>query len=55
MTNVFTVTIGAVLVAAFMGFLLVWVPAPPLIIICVGVFVLFLFDAINAIRTGRTS
>jgi hypothetical protein len=39
--------IGIAMLAAFLGFLLVWVPAPPLIIIVVGVMALLLYDFVN--------
>jgi asparagine N-glycosylation enzyme membrane subunit Stt3 len=47
--------IGIAMVAAFLGFLLVWVPAPPLIIIVVGVMVLLVYDFVNELRTQANS
>jgi hypothetical protein len=47
--------IGIAMVAAFLGFLLVWVPAPPLIIIVVGVMVLLVYDLVNELRTQANS
>jgi uncharacterized membrane protein len=47
--------IGIAMVAAFLGFLLVWVPAPPLIIIVVGVMVLLGYDFVNELRTQANS
>src|SRR5262245_19446290 len=44
MTNLATGVIGAVLVAALLGFMLWWVKALPLIIIVAGVMVLLLVD-----------
>lgn len=52
MTNLISGIIGIGMVMTFLGFLLVWVPAPPLIIICVGVMVLLVHDFIRTIRGG---
>jgi hypothetical protein len=52
MTNLVTGIIGIAMVCVFMGFLLVWVPAPPLIIICIGVLALLVYDFIRTIRHG---
>lgn len=43
--------IGGLIV--FLGIMLIWVPAPPLIIICVGVVLLLLYDFVNALREER--
>lgn len=34
----------------FMGIMLIWVPAPPLIIICVGVLLLLIYDFVSELR-----
>jgi hypothetical protein len=47
-------TVGIVFYLAFLGFMLWWVPAPPLIIIvalCTGLLVL---DLIHTLRHGET-
>lgn len=44
MTNFLTGVVGVGMVAVFMGFMLVWVQAPPLIIICLVVGALLLYD-----------
>ena len=47
--------IGVGMLAAFLGFMLVWVPAPPLIIIVVVVLALLLYDFVRELRaeSGR--
>ena len=42
--------IGLAMVMAFLGFMLVWVPAPPLIIIVVGVMILAVYDFVQTLR-----
>jgi hypothetical protein len=44
--------IGLAGVMAFLGFMLVWVPAPPLIIIVVGVMLLLVYDFVQTVRFG---
>jgi hypothetical protein len=44
--------IGIAGVMAFLGFMLVWVPAPPLIIIVVGVMLLLVYDFVQTLRYG---
>lgn len=44
--------IGIAMVAAFLGIMLVWVPAPPLIVIVVVVMALLLYDFVQALRYG---
>jgi hypothetical protein len=44
MTNLITGIIGILMIAIFMGFMLVWVKAPPLIIICLVVAALLIYD-----------
>ena len=43
---------GVGMLAAFLGFMIVWVPAPPLIIIVVLVLVLLSYDFIMELRAG---
>lgn len=50
MMNLITGIIGIVLVAIFMGFMLVWVKAPPLIVICLGVGALLIYDFYLSLR-----
>jgi hypothetical protein len=42
--------IGMAGIFAFLGFMLVWVPALPLIIICVGVMALLIYDFYGSLR-----
>ena len=46
--------IGIALYAAFLGFMLVWGPAPPLIIIVLAVTALLVFDFYHTLRYGET-
>jgi hypothetical protein len=52
MTNLITGIIGIALVVSFLAFMLVWVPAPPLIIIVVFVMGLLIFDFVRSVRSG---
>jgi hypothetical protein len=52
MTNLITGIIGIAMVMVFMGFLLVWVPAPPLIVISLGVLALLVHDFVRTVRGG---
>jgi hypothetical protein len=45
--------IGIGMVAAFLGFMVVWVPAPPLIIIVVFVMALLVHDFVQTARFGE--
>jgi hypothetical protein len=47
--------IGIVLLAIFLGFMLWWVPAPPLIIIMVSVMALLINDFVQAVRHGSNA
>ena len=53
MTNFITGIIGIVLVISFLGFMLVWVPAPPLIVIVVLVMGLLIGDFVQSLRSGN--
>ena len=44
--------IGIVLLCIFLGFMLVWVPAPPLIAIMVGTVLLLIYDLVRTVRYG---
>jgi O-antigen/teichoic acid export membrane protein len=48
-----TGTVGIVLLAIFLGIMLWWVPAPPLIIIMVGVMLLLIWDVVQTVRYGE--
>ena len=50
MTNFITGIIGLAMAMAFLGFMVVWVPAPPLIIIIVGVMILAAIDFVQSLR-----
>jgi hypothetical protein len=50
MTNFITGIIGMAMTITFLGFMLVWVPAPPLIIIVVGVMILAAIDFVQSVR-----
>ena len=45
--------IGIAMVIAFLGVMVVWVPAPPLIIIVVSVMALLIWDFIQTLRYGE--
>lgn len=51
--NLITGLIGVVMLGAFLGFMLVWVKALPLIIIVVGVMLLLLYDVWQTLRYGE--
>jgi hypothetical protein len=53
MMTVVSGVIGIAMVCAFLGVMLVWVPAPPLIIIVVGVMLLLIWDFIQTLRYGE--
>jgi hypothetical protein len=50
MTNFITGIIGLAMTITVLGFMLVWVPAPPLIIIVVGVMILAAIDFVQSVR-----
>ena len=52
MTNIIAGIIGIAGVCAYLGFLLVWVKAIPLIIICLAVLALLVYDFIQSLSTG---
>jgi hypothetical protein len=52
MTNLITGLIGLALMIAFLGILLVWIKAIPLIIIVVSVVILAVIDFVRSLRTN---
>ena len=52
MTNFITGMIGIASVVGFLAFMLIWVPAPPLIIIVVVVMGLLVYDFVQSLRSG---
>ncbi len=51
MTNLITGLIGLALMVTFLGILLVWIKAVPLIVIVVGVVILAVIDFVRSLRT----
>jgi hypothetical protein len=51
--NLITGAIGILMVAAFLGFMVVWVPAIPLIIIVICVMLLLIYDFVQTVRFGE--
>jgi hypothetical protein len=45
--------IGIAGVMTFLGLMLIWVPAPPLIIIVVAVMLLLVYDFVQTLRYGE--
>lgn len=54
MLNLITGAIGFLLVCAFTGFMVVWVPALPLIVIVIGVLLLLAYDLVQTVRFGES-
>jgi hypothetical protein len=52
MTNLITGIIGIAGVLTFLGILLWWIKAVPLIIICIVVMALLIWDFVQGLRTG---
>jgi len=52
MTNVITGLIGIVMLGVFLGIMLIWVPALPLIVIVAVVMALLLVDFVRSVRRG---
>jgi hypothetical protein len=50
MTNIITGVIGLAMAVTFLAFMVVWVPAPPLIIIVIGVMTLAVVDFVQSLR-----
>jgi hypothetical protein len=53
MMTFITGVIGIAMVVAFLGIMLWWVPAPPLIIIVVGVMAMMFYDFYLTLRYGE--
>jgi hypothetical protein len=53
MTNLITGIIGIAGVIAFLGVLLWWIKAVPLIIICVIVMALLIYDFVQSLRSAN--
>jgi hypothetical protein len=51
--NLVSGVIGIALLSAFLGFMLWWVPALPLIIITVGCIALLIYDFVQTLRFGE--
>jgi hypothetical protein len=51
-SNLIAGVIGIAMVMTFLGFMIVWVPAPPLIIIVVSVMALLVYDFVMTLRFG---
>ena len=54
LTALITGIVGIAMFAAFLGFMVIWVPAPPLIIIVVGVTALLVYDFVQTLRAGES-
>ncbi len=46
--------IGIAMLVAFVGFMLIWVPALPLIVIVGGVLILVIVDFVQTLRSGES-
>jgi hypothetical protein len=55
MTNFITGVIGIAGLCVFLGILLWWTKAIPLIVICAGVLVLLLVDFVQSLLPGRNN
>jgi hypothetical protein len=55
MTNIATGLIAIVMVLAFLGVMVAWVPAPPLIIIIATVMLLLIVDFVQSLGGGNGS
>jgi hypothetical protein len=53
MMNLVTGIVGIGMLIVFMGIMLIWVPAPPLIVIVVGVVLLLIYDFMQTLRHGE--
>jgi hypothetical protein len=53
MMNLVTGIVGISMLIVFMGIMLIWVPAPPLIVIVVGVVLLLVYDFVQTLRHGE--
>jgi len=55
MMNLITGIIGLAMVITFLGYMVIWVKAIPLIIIVVGVMLLAAIDLMQSVRSGENS
>lgn len=55
MMNLTTGIIGLAMVMTFLGFMVIWVKAIPLIIIVVGVMILAVIDFVQSLRDKENS
>jgi hypothetical protein len=51
--NLVAGVIGIAMVVAFLGIMVWWVPALPLIVIVVGVMLLLIYDFVQTVRFGE--
>jgi hypothetical protein len=51
--NLLTGTIGLLLLLGFLGFMVVWIKAVPLIVIAVTVMLLVIYDFVDTMRRGN--
>lgn len=54
-TTLITGLVGVGMFVLFLGFLVVWVPAPPLILIVLGVTALLVYDFVSELRAEADS
>ncbi len=52
MANIVAGVIGVVVVSAFLGFLMWWLKAVPLIVIMLGVICLMIYDVFSTVRAN---
>ncbi len=52
MTNLITGVLGIAMVAAFLTVMLIWVPAPPLIVIVLLVMAMLVYDFVRSLNSG---
>lgn len=52
MTNLITGIIGLAMVMTFLGFMVIWVKAIPLIIIVVGVMIMAVIDFVQTLKAA---
>jgi hypothetical protein len=54
-TTLITGIIGIAMVVTFLGFMVIWVKALPLIIIVIGTMLLLIYDFVQTLRYGEGS
>lgn len=55
MVNAITGLIGLAMTMVFLGYMVVWVKAIPLIVIVVGVMLLAVIDYVQSVRSGANT